>query len=326
MNKDLISVIVPVYNVEEYISECIESIQDQTHNLLEIILVDDGSTDSSGETCDRYAKSDSRIVVIHQKNKGVSSARNSGLKRASGDYIGFVDGDDKIVPSMYEEMLKTIHVHHSQMCVCTKHIFHDRILKNSNIGKNQITNKEAIMELLQMNFPTSLGSGLYERSLVKNLYLNKEIHYWEDFEFQLRVLDRAKLISIYDYPLYYYRQRNESANHQQINDKVMSCLKIAPYVNKFIINNYPEYEAESKELYTGFLQIVIGYLSKSEIVHKKHFKTITKYARKYLLYAIKSRNIRLLMKIYIILCVIDARIFWKVYRTIKSIQTRNRRS
>jgi len=323
MNNDLISVIVPVYNVQEYICECIESIQGQTHNLLEILLVDDGSTDSSGEICARYAKSDSRIIVIHQKNKGVSSARNSGLKRASGDYIGFVDGDDKIAPNMYEEMLKNIHSHHSQMCVCTKHIFHNRILKNSKIGKKEITNKEAIIELLQMNFPTSLGSGLYEKSLVKNLYLNKEIHYWEDFEFQLRVLDRAKLISTCDYPLYYYRQRNESANHQQINDKVMSCLKIAPYVNRFIISNYPEYEEESKELYTVFLQIVIGYLSKSKFVHKKYFKAITKYARKYFLYAIKSKKIRLLMKIYIFICVIDSRIFWKLYRTIKGIQTRN---
>lgn len=101
----MISVIVPVYNVEKYLERCLDSILNQTYSDLEIILVDDGSTDTSPEICDAYAKRDERIRIFHQKNGGLSAARNTGLDNARGDYIGFVDSDDQIVPTMYESLL-----------------------------------------------------------------------------------------------------------------------------------------------------------------------------------------------------------------------------
>lgn len=99
---DLISIIVPVYNVESYLEQCIDSILAQSYKNLEIILVDDGSTDRSGDICDRYAEKDSRIHVVHKANGGLSSARNAGLKICHGDYLGFVDSDDYIDPDMYK--------------------------------------------------------------------------------------------------------------------------------------------------------------------------------------------------------------------------------
>ena len=108
MGKALISVIVPIFNVETYIAECIESIQNQSYQELQIILVDDGSTDHSGILCDKYALEDSRIEVIHQENKGVVLARKSGLSKARGKYIGFVDGDDYIESDMYQILLEEI--------------------------------------------------------------------------------------------------------------------------------------------------------------------------------------------------------------------------
>ena len=101
----LISVIVPVYNVETLLPRCVDSILTQTYECLEVLLVDDGSTDASGEICEQFAKKDTRIRVIHKENGGLSSARNAGLDVASGDYIGFVDSDDWIEPEMYAEML-----------------------------------------------------------------------------------------------------------------------------------------------------------------------------------------------------------------------------
>lgn len=119
----MISVIVPVYNVEEYLPTCIESILNQTYKDLEILLIDDGSTDNSGKICDKYAKEDGRCIVVHQPNKGVSEARNTGLKHATGEYISFIDGDDYIHPQMleilYNEIKKTSSI--LQWCLTTQH-------------------------------------------------------------------------------------------------------------------------------------------------------------------------------------------------------------
>ena len=104
LKQGLISVIVPVYNVEQYLDRCVCSILNQTYQNLEIILVDDGATDSSGRMCDEYAKRDERIKVVHKQNGGLSDARNAGLAAATGEYIGYVDSDDWIEPDMYEKM------------------------------------------------------------------------------------------------------------------------------------------------------------------------------------------------------------------------------
>ena len=104
MGQKKISVIVPAYNMEKYIERCLDSLIGQTYHNLEIIVVDDGSNDQTGILCDRYAKKDPRILVVHQENQGVSQARNVGLSRATGDYIGFMDSDDYIDPNMYQSM------------------------------------------------------------------------------------------------------------------------------------------------------------------------------------------------------------------------------
>ena len=116
--ENKISVIVSIYNIEKYIQRAVESICAQTYSNLEIILVDDGSTDSSGRICDEYAKKDNRIRVIHKKNGGLSSARNEGIKAATGEYIAFVDGDDWVDKSMYEDMLKAMYTYDADIAIC----------------------------------------------------------------------------------------------------------------------------------------------------------------------------------------------------------------
>jgi len=325
MKNILISVIVPVYKVEAYLSECIESIRKQTYQSIELILIDDGSPDNCPVICDNYAKIDNRIVVIHQKNSGVSSARNAGIKRATGDYIGFVDADDIIAPQMYQAMLIEILNNNTQMCVCTKYRYNNLVLDNSKISEDILTNKEAIQRLLQMNFPTSLCSCLYENRVIKDIYLNEQIHYWEDFEYQLRVLNNVKQISICSYPWYHYRQREGSANHQSINDKVISCMKIAPLVNIFISDHYPELQDYSKNLNVLILQILIGSLSKSAVVHRKYYKIVTSYSRKYFVRAMKSQVITIKMKMYITLCTVNSIIFLKLYQYSNILRERVRK-
>ena len=118
MSKPLLSIIVPVYNVEKYIERCIKSILNQSFTNFELILVDDGSPDNCGKICDEYKKKDSRIKVIHKKNGGLSDARNAGLNIATGKYIGFVDSDDIIHPQMYEKLFNCINKYNSDIVQC----------------------------------------------------------------------------------------------------------------------------------------------------------------------------------------------------------------
>ena len=145
----MISIIVPVYNVDKYIERCIQSIINQTYKNLEIILIDDGSTDKSGAICDKYSKIDNRINVIHKKNGGLSEARNVGLDIARGDYIGFVDSDDYIHPQMYELLYKNL-IGTSADISIIKHIRKEEELGLGDINSKKVySNLEAIENILK---------------------------------------------------------------------------------------------------------------------------------------------------------------------------------
>lgn len=133
-----ISIIVPVYKVESYLSRCIDSILAQTYQNFELMLVDDGSLDRCGEICDNYAKKDDRIKVIHQPNRGVSAARNAGLDLATGDYIGFVDSDDYISINMYSDMIKLLEVNGLDIIICTAFVVKGYKVKGST-GDGRLT-------------------------------------------------------------------------------------------------------------------------------------------------------------------------------------------
>lgn len=232
-----ISVIIPVHNVKPYIKDCIDSVICQDHKNIEIILVDDGSTDGSAEICSDYLNKDSRIMVFHKNNGGVSSARNLGLREATGDYVGFIDSDDWIEPEMYECLLESIVLKDAQMCANTKYKRGLSVYENANIKDGILSRTASLINLLKYNFPTSLWSCLYKKDLVKNEYLNEEIHHLEDFEFQMRILSKIDRVAICSKPYYNYRSREGSANGSGFNDKVLSCLNVLPTVEKIINEN-----------------------------------------------------------------------------------------
>ena len=120
--QDKISIIVPIYNIENYVDKCVASMVGQTYKNLEIILVDDGSTDNSGALCDKWAKLDERIIVLHKENEGLSDARNSGLEIATGKYIGFIDGDDWLAADMYDYLHQLITKHDGDISVCEHYV------------------------------------------------------------------------------------------------------------------------------------------------------------------------------------------------------------
>lgn len=311
-----ISVIVPVYNVEKYAEECIKSIMEQTHKNLEVILINDGSTDSSPEICDKFGAKDTRIKVIHKKNEGVSRARNLGLQIASGDYIGFVDSDDWLEPNAYETMLRTILSEKSQMCVCTKYIVDNKILSNSNYSQKKISRVEAMKNLLNYNFPTSLWNGLYERDLLENMLLNEDIHHLEDLEYQFRILTKVDTISICNEAIYNYRQRVGSANHTGFNHKKLSCLNMMPIIEKYIKNDR---EIDNKYIYILKCRLILtvgSFIAKSNVKEDKYLFLLKTNARSCWLPTILS-GAPYKKKILITLLSINPKLYLLFYKKVK---------
>ena len=175
--KPLISVVVPVYNVAKYLKKSIESIVNQTYTNLEIILVDDGSKDESGEICEDYSLKDSRIIVIHKPNGGLSDARNAGIKQAKGEYITFVDSDDTIDYDMIEFLYDLILKFHTKMSICCQTEIFENTNKKNVIGNNEklkLTGKECIRRMLYHDIvDTSAWAKLSSTELFKTVKFPK---------------------------------------------------------------------------------------------------------------------------------------------------------
>lgn len=225
----MISVIVPVYNIEQYIEACICSILNQTYQNLEIILVDDGSTDSSGKICDRYAEADARIVVVHKQNGGLSDARNIGLDKATGEYIGLVDGDDYIHPQMYEHLYNTLIKYDADFSFCdyeeTKalsQIQYDFIEKTEKVS---VFENEAVYQLAT-NLRTKdvvAWNKLYKKEIFEGLsYELGRLH--EDQWIIPNIVMRCKKIVYCDEKLYYYVVRKDSISKSKVSPKRMYDL------------------------------------------------------------------------------------------------------
>ena len=220
--EKLISVIVPVYNVEEYVEKCVLSIINQTYKNLEIILVDDGSTDNSGKICDEIAIKDNRIKVIHKKNGGLSDARNVGIDIAKGDYLGFVDSDDYIDPDMYSILLNNMNLTFSDISTCGRVIVNNESYKieyTDNITKC-LTNNEAIKDLfVENNFVYHAAwDKLYKRELFDKIRFPVG-RLFEDAAIMYRIFELAKKIVSTKKQLYYYVQRQGSISNCDYNKK-----------------------------------------------------------------------------------------------------------
>ena len=150
-NSILISIIVPAYNVEQWIGRCIESIRNQSYKNLEIIVIDDGSTDRTPDILDACAKSDKRIIVVHQKNSGLVAVREKGISMAKGSYVGFIDGDDAVEPDMYERLLNNALKYHAEISHCgIKYCFYDgRVKLHWGTGEIKVFDRDTgVKELL----------------------------------------------------------------------------------------------------------------------------------------------------------------------------------
>lgn len=207
-----ISIIVPVYNVEEYLEECLESIINQTYKNIEIILIDDGSTDRSGEICDKYSKIDSRVKVFHQDNKGIGATRNVGLSHATGEYIGWVDSDDIIDKNMYEVLLKNM-INANASISCCNHVEIKgkyEITKYQNNDNLEIVKGNQVINLIRGPITCYLWEKLYKRELFEDVHFSNQ-KVGEDFVVLVDILSNNPKVVITDGCYYYYRIREGSS-------------------------------------------------------------------------------------------------------------------
>lgn len=208
-----ISVIVIVYNVEKYISQCLESVINQTYRDLEIIIVDDGSTDRSKEICQKYAEEDRRVRVISQENGGPSSARNTGIANATGDYVGFIDGDDFIAENMYELLLKSCIDNKSNLSVCNIVVFTDG---SSPTGRNRVIKADYSTKDRKQNFRYLLNTSqsvcnkLFRRSLFEQIKFPLDT-LSEDGYVAYDLVYKAKTVSYISLNGYFYRMQRPNS-------------------------------------------------------------------------------------------------------------------
>ncbi len=230
----LISIIIPAYNIEPYIGRCLDSIIEQTYKNLEIIVVNDGSTDGTKEVIDQYAIKDSRIIPVHKVNGGVSTARLAGIEIATGNYIGFVDGDDYIEPQMYEHLLENAIKYNADISHCGyQMVFPDRVNYFYNTGKFLVQDKATgLNDLISGEFvePT-LCNKLYKKSLINEIlnkeYLTADIKINEDLLINYWLFKAAGKSVYEDVCPYHYIARRGSASKSEINEhKLWDPLRV----------------------------------------------------------------------------------------------------
>lgn len=240
----LVSVIVPVYNVENYMRKCIDSILNQTYKNLEIILVDDGATDESGVICDEYALIDHRIKVLHKENGGLASARNAGVKVATGEYISYVDSDDWIESEFIETLLKCCEDNNAQMSICRyserfdemQYEHTEKLYTMVWTGKDAVRHR--VMDDSKYCIATSAGNKFYSAELIKEMEF-PEGKYYEDIVYGIEAMLKSNKVVYTNMSLYNYRCNrqgsimNEGFNARIITDELPLMSKRNALIRKY---------------------------------------------------------------------------------------------
>lgn len=240
INEPLISIIIPVYNVEKYIYECLDSVVNQTYKNLQIILVDDGSTDKSGKICDEYAELDERITVIHQENNGAGAAKNAGLELIRGDYFAIIDSDDYIDLNMYSIMISNMNTYKSDIVQC---LFYDLYVdkKMSSYYTNRNTsNKLFPKNIFLKDYLYDWKYAIFANKLFKTSLLTSDIRFpvgrkIDDEFFTYKLVCNANMVLNITDSLYYYRMRessvmNENQNKTLIYDRIDCFIERYHYI------------------------------------------------------------------------------------------------
>lgn len=262
MERKLVSIVIPIYNSGKYLEQCIVSVLNQTYFYMEIILINDGSTDNSADICNQFADKDRRIKVIHQKNGGVSLARNVGIENSQGEYICFIDSDDYIENNMIAYLVSSFENNDVDLAMCGYYINNKKMDNNSNVNRifNRIETAQ-IVSGLKYNYRGYLWNKMFKTDIIKNYNLSFSSDYYicEDALFcqkYIKYIDKSVCLSE---AKYHYIKHENSAMRQKLNTKRFSVLK----AYEEIINICQDYN--NKELN---LQLRCNYIRHNILILK----------------------------------------------------------
>lgn len=275
-----ISIIIPIYNVQKYLSECLDSLLEQTYTEWEALLVDDGSTDDSGKICEKYALKDSRFRVIHKKNGGAASAKNVGLDQIEGEYVGFIDSDDYVERTWLEKVMKVIINRNADIVEFN----FDKVFRTGSKEENcyLYKEKEFTAEQYLAQYLTNWSSSLFwnkivSASLVKKIRFRKERRCIDDEFFTYKVIsDAHKIVQINDV-LYHYRQRASSAVQNKKNQlqKTEDALEVLVERYKWICEKFPNLRNNYLSHDVNIMFYFAGFSHTKQTVKK--FRSISRY-------------------------------------------------
>lgn len=309
---ELVTVIVPIFNVEKYLEKCIDSIRQQTYRNLEIILVNDGSQDNSGSICDRYANLDNRIRVIHKKNGGLSDARNSGIKAANGDYISFIDSDDYIEKETYDILINSIKSNNADMAICGRWIEEELCRRELYTESKEIVmdSTEALkLYFKRRKMDASACDKLFKKELLKDMYFPVgKIH--EDIFVMDKIIMKCKKIVHVGKPLYHYVNRKGSITKTSFTEKNLDYIDAHRMAFDRFINNKTLKKYVLSYYFDSYIIIIDKMLSsKLDCEMEKNLVEYRKYVKKNIVrilinpHMIFKRKIKAIMLSY----------FWTLY-------------
>jgi len=318
MNKQkLISIIIPIYNVEKYLKQCIDSIINQTYINLEIILVDDGSTDNCGKICDEYGLKDNRIKVIHKQNGGLSSARNAGLDIAKGEYIGFIDSDDYVEKDMYENMYNTALKTNTKLVICNWSVGNTgKWIKNKNFPKKNILTSNEALDFFYNDM--YVWNKLYEKDIVQHLRFIET--FAQDVLYTFVAFKRVKNIACLNKHECYYRTNPKSRQHtKKFRKDFLLFLKVLNVELQYAkINNLIKLQ---KKLYEFRLQLVtlwLSYIALEKTPDMENIKILLNYLKGNIFILMKTKY-SFKIKIFAVLVHINFNLASKIYKTLSPI-------
>ena len=324
----LISVIVPVYNIEKYLERCVNSIREQTYTNLEILLVDDGSTDSSGTICDKFAEEDNRVRVFHKENGGSSSARNLGIAEAKGEYLGFVDSDDYISANMYELLVGAIHEFQAEVAQVGRDEIDEEGKRLPDIcvppkQKVFIESKDFLRELLMHRGDCSFCTKLVKKSLFENgTFPLGELN--EDFRLFVSFLDKIRgVVSLpqQTYHVFYRIGSNTRKEDKNAFSRVfMDNVNNADRAEKIVAEKFPELESVAFRFgmfqrMDYFLHIPVTQMSKEN----EQYVAICRYVRKNWWKAIKNEFLTAKNKVYLTLFAVAPKTVRVIHKKLKRL-------